>query len=176
MARKNTQKQVENDAGACVEDLIQEQGASAADGTVIQDFDAPTLSEDRRTAESDSGAEDSRATEDSRGEEVSDVYAEGEKASSDFAETENDTGSAKSGSGMKKGYVNYCLPFLPGKQPGDSHTVTVNGINYQIQYGEPVCVPVAVRDILEEMIAQSRHTARKIQELTGHERCIAKFK
>lgn len=73
------------------------------------------------------------------------------------------------------GYVNYCLPFLPGKQPGDSHTVTVNGKNYQVQYGVPVRVPIAVRDILEEMIAQSRHVSRKMQEMKDNDRCIAKF-
>ncbi len=76
----------------------------------------------------------------------------------------------------KAGYVSYCLPFLPGKEPGDSHTVTVNGKNYQVQYGERVEVPIAVRDILEEMIAQSRLVSQKMRQMEDNDQCIAKFK
>lgn len=90
------------------------------------------------------------------------------------AEDRNRSGG-ENGSGAKQGYVKYCLPYLPGKQPGDSHTVTVNGRNYQVQYGEQVEIPAAVRDILEEMIAQSRLVLKKMRQMKDNDQCIAKF-
>lgn len=72
----------------------------------------------------------------------------------------------------KDGYVKFCLPFLPGKTKGDYQTVTINGKNYQVKYGETVNIPVGVRDVLVEMLAQSELIDRKIAALKK-ERCIS---
>lgn len=98
------------------------------------------------------------------------------ESETDFdAETKDDIlKAADSGTGNE--YVDYCLPFLPGRKKGDSHTVTINGKNYQVQYGVPVKVPAGVKEILEGMVMQNEMVERKIRELTKEERCLAKFK
>ncbi len=75
---------------------------------------------------------------------------------------------------QQSGYVEYCLPFLPGKKPGDFQTVTINGKNYQVKYGEKVMVPKGVRDVLEEMVQQSILIEKKVEELKK-EKCITKI-
>ncbi len=75
----------------------------------------------------------------------------------------------------KEEYVDYCLPFLPGKEMGDYQTVTVNGKNYQVAYGVPVKVPVGVKEILDDMIRSQRLLKKKIDRLTSQEKCIAKL-
>lgn len=75
----------------------------------------------------------------------------------------------------KEEYVDYCLPFLPGKEMGDFQTVTLNGKNYQVAYGVPVKVPVGVKEILDDMIRSQRLLKKKIDRLTEQERCIAKL-
>lgn len=72
-------------------------------------------------------------------------------------------------------YVDYCLPFLPGVDVGESQTVTLNGKNYQVQYGVPTKVPVGVKEILEDMVKQTRLIKDKIDRLSKEEKCIAKF-
>ena len=98
------------------------------------------------------------------------------ESKTDFnAETKKDILKAAD-SGTNGEYVDYCLPFLPGRKKGDSHTVTINGKNYQVQYGVPVKVPSGVKEILEGMVMQNEMVERKIRELTKEERCLAKFK
>lgn len=89
----------------------------------------------------------------------------------DLPDTENLT-SAQSPQRNEE-YVDYCLPFMEGKRKGDSQTVTVNGKNYQVQYGIPTKVPIAVYSILQEMVAQSEILDKKIKALTEKEKCIA---
>lgn len=72
------------------------------------------------------------------------------------------------------GYVEYCLPFMPGVKPGDSQTVTINGKNYQVKYGERVRVPVGVKEILEEMVKANGLIEEKIKRLQ-QETCITKL-
>lgn len=76
---------------------------------------------------------------------------------------------------QKEEYVDYCLPFVPGKEMGDSQTVTVNGKNYQVRYGEQVRIPIAVKEILEDMLLSQKLIKRKTDELAGKDKCIAKF-
>ena len=72
------------------------------------------------------------------------------------------------------GYVEYCLPFMPGVKPGDSQTVTINGKNYQVKYGEVVRVPVGVAEILKEMVKANGLIEEKIKRLQ-QETCITKL-
>ena len=75
----------------------------------------------------------------------------------------------------KEEYVEFCLPFVPGKEMGDFQTVTLNGRNYQVQYGVTQKIPLGVKEILEDMLLSQRLIKRKIDELTKEEKCIAKF-
>lgn len=102
--------------------------------------------------------------------------APAEKAKTEIsAEDETPSAESKAEQNSKEDYVEYCLPFLPGKKKGDSHTVTINGKNYQVQYGVNVKVPIGVKEILEEMVMQTELIDRRIRELTDKEKCIAKF-
>ena len=84
---------------------------------------------------------------------------------------EEDTASEN----KKEEYVDYILPFLPGKQMGDSQTVTINGKNYQVQYGVPVKVPIGVKEVLEDMVKAAQLLKKKIDRMTKEEQCIAKL-
>lgn len=72
--------------------------------------------------------------------------------------------------------VEYTLPFMPGTKMGDSITVTINGVNTQVQYGVTQMIPKGVADVLMEMVSQERIVAKKVEEIAGKERLIATIK
>ena len=74
----------------------------------------------------------------------------------------------------KKGYVSYTLPFLPGISQGDVKIVTLNGRNYPVRYGVQEMVPPGVKEILDNMLYQSRLAEERIKE-ARKERCITKI-
>lgn len=51
---------------------------------------------------------------------------------------------------------------------GSSHTVTVNGKNYQIMYGEEVMVPRKVKLVIDEKEENERKTELRIAEMAGN--------
>lgn len=56
----------------------------------------------------------------------------------------------------------------PADMPiGSSHTVTVNGKNYQIMYDEEVMVPRKVALILDEKAENDRKTELRIAQMAG---------
>ena len=56
----------------------------------------------------------------------------------------------------------------PADMPiGSSHTVTVNGKNYQIMYDEEVMVPRKVALILDEKAEHDRKTELRIAQMAG---------
>ena len=88
------------------------------------------------------------------------------------AETEPaNIGEAKE-TAEKPGYVKYSLPYAPGAQPGDYESVGLNGINYHVQYGVEVFVPVGVAEILNRRRRQAIKYAEKLKEAQKNE-CIA---
>ena len=61
-------------------------------------------------------------------------------------------------------YMNEKIPYVLNKPDGvkdTSRTVTVNGVNYQIQYNKQVMIPRFIAEILE----QSRAQELRAQEL-----------
>ena len=70
--------------------------------------------------------------------------------------------------------VKYCLPYLNGAGPGDFRTVTLNGKNYQVQYGVEVEMPIGVAQILKEAVAQDMLIRNKIKKLQ-EEKCLTKI-
>lgn len=72
------------------------------------------------------------------------------------------------------GYVTYCLPYLPGVKPGEYQTVTINGKNYQVKYGEPVRMPSGVAEVLQQMVKSRTRIEDKIKRLQ-EEKCITKL-
>ena len=75
---------------------------------------------------------------------------------------------------IKNGYVSYMLPFVPGANPGDSETVGLNGVNYQVQYGVQVEIPKGVAEILDRRQKQRVLLIKKIEE-ARKEKCITKI-
>lgn len=50
---------------------------------------------------------------------------------------------------------------------GSSHTVTVNGKNYQVMYDEEVMVPRKVKLILDEKLKNERNTELRMSKMAG---------
>ena len=98
-----------------------------------------------------------------------------EAAIEEAVQEENSDRAEESASGKAErkddGYVEYCLPFLPGVKPGDYQTVTINGKNYQVKYGENIRMPKGVADILKEMVKSYITTEEKAARLQK-ETCI----
>lgn len=56
----------------------------------------------------------------------------------------------------------------PADMPiGSSHTVTVNGKNYQVMYDEEVMVPRKVKLILDEKIKNEKQAELRMSQMAG---------
>ncbi len=142
------------------EDALEAEGNEAESGTPVTPSDAVAMERSKVVG----AAEGVLETE---GNEAVEEAMEGEETE-DFEENANNTGAEK------PGYVDYYLPPLADKPIGSYQTVTINGKNYQVRYGEWVKIPVGVRDILEEMVRQTMLLGKKIERLK-EEKCITKI-
>lgn len=81
---------------------------------------------------------------------------------------------------INKKYLNEKINFTIMRPLGVSIeetdvTVTVNGINYQLQYDKTVKIPRFVAEVLRNSYNESRKNAENIQKLTSESTQIAEF-
>lgn len=63
--------------------------------------------------------------------------------------------------------VKVCMRRPPDVKAGESHTVTINGVNYQIMYDEEVMVPRKVALVIEEKMRNEAIAEKRLSMLSG---------